>query len=85
VRPGPPASAAPQAQPAVEPAAATPASAAPTVPDDENPIMAKLRNVTATVERFPLWARSAAGWFNDDAPPRPPLELPARNFLKAEM
>ena len=84
-RPGPPASAAPQTQPAVEPAAAMPASATSTVAGGENPIMAKLRNVTATVERFPLWVRSVAGWFNDDAPPRPPLELPARNFLKAEM
>jgi hypothetical protein len=52
---------------------------------DESFIMTKLRSTAATVESIPSWVRSAADWFSGGAPPRPPAELPPRNFLKASM
>ena len=49
---------------------------------EDNSVMGKLRNATATVQRIPQWtARSVAGWFSADAPPpRPPAPVPAQNF-----
>ena len=71
------ASAAPQIQ--------SPAPAAPAERGDENVVMAKLRDVTATVERIPSLIRSGVDWFSDDTPPRPPASLPEQNFVKASM
>jgi hypothetical protein len=60
-----------------QPAAAT--------PDTENVVVSKLRSATSTVQRIPQWAaRSVAGWFEAEAPPRPPAPVPVQNF-KAEM
>jgi hypothetical protein len=48
---------------------------------EDNSVMGKLRNATATVQRIPQWtARSVAGWFSADAPPRPPAPVPTQNF-----
>jgi type IV secretory pathway VirB10-like protein len=65
--------------PTVQIAAQPPAAATPTVEDSS--VMGKLRNATATVQRIPQWtARSVAGWFSAEAPPRPPARVPAQNF-----
>jgi hypothetical protein len=49
---------------------------------EDNSVMGKLRNATATVRRIPQWtARSVAGWFSAaDAPPRPPARVPTQDF-----
>lgn len=61
-----------------------PQAAAPAAPAGENGVMETLRNTTATVQRIPQWAaRSVAGWFSADAPPRPPASVPAQNFQTA--
>jgi hypothetical protein len=53
--------------------------AAPTA--DDSSVMGKLRSATATVQRIPQWAaRSVAGWFSADTPPRPPAPVPTQNF-----
>jgi hypothetical protein len=50
-------------------------------PADDGSVMGKLRSATATVQRIPQWtARSVAGWFSADAPPRPPAPVPTQNF-----
>ena len=55
--------------------------AAAIVPADDSSVMGKLRSATATVQRIPQWtARSVAGWFSADAPPRPPAPVPTQNF-----
>jgi hypothetical protein len=55
-----------------------PATAA---PEPDNTVMGKLRSATATVQQIPQRAaRSVAGWFSESAPPRPPAEVPARDF-----
>jgi hypothetical protein len=52
-----------------------------TTPAEDDSMMGKLRNATATVQRIPQWtARSVAGWFSADAPPRPPAPVPTQNF-----
>ncbi len=44
-------------------------------------VMGSLRDATATVQRIPQWAaRSVAGWFSADTPPRPPAPVPTQNF-----
>jgi len=44
-------------------------------------VMGSLRNATATVQQIPQWAaRSVAGWFSADTPPRPPAPVPTQNF-----
>jgi hypothetical protein len=58
---------------------------APSSHSDEGFIMAKLHSTVATVESIPSWVRSATDWFSGGTPPRPPAELPPRNFLKASM
>ena len=58
---------------------------APSSHRDEGFIMTKLRSTATTVESIPSWVRSASDWFSSGAPPRPPAELPQRNFLKASM
>jgi hypothetical protein len=48
---------------------------------EDHSVMGKLRNATATVQRIPQWtARSVAGWFSAEVPPRPPAPVPAQNF-----
>jgi len=70
---------APAPLPTVQVAAQPPIAATPTVEDGS--VMGKLRNVTATVQRIPQWtARSVAGWFSADTPPRPPTPVPTQNF-----
>jgi hypothetical protein len=66
----------PVAQPAPAPVAA---------PRDDNVMVAKLRDVTTTVQQIPARVRSAVAWPFDDFPPRPPLPVPGTNFLKAAM
>ena len=65
--------------PTVQIAAQPPVPAAPTA--DDSSVMGKLRSATATVQRIPQWAaRSVAGWFSADAPPRPPAPVPTQNY-----
>jgi hypothetical protein len=48
---------------------------------EDHSVMGTLRNATAAVQRIPQWtARSVAGWFAADAPPRPPARVPTQNF-----
>ena len=59
-----------------QPAAAT--------PDSENAVMSKLRTATTAVQRIPQWAaRSVAGWFSAEAPPRPPAAVPVPDVQAA--
>jgi hypothetical protein len=65
--------------PTVQIAAQPPVPAAPTA--DDSSVMGKLRSATATVQRIPQWAaRSVAGWFSAETPPRPPAPVPTQNF-----
>jgi hypothetical protein len=65
--------------PTVQIAAQPPVPAAPTA--DDSSVMGKLRSATATVQRIPQWAaRSVAGWFSADTPPRPPAPVPTQNY-----
>ena len=65
--------------PTVQIAAQPPVPAVPTA--DDSSVMGKLRSATATVQRIPQWAaRSVAGWFSADTPPRPPAPVPKQNF-----
>lgn len=58
-----------------------PPQVAVTAPAEDNSVMGKLRSATATVQRIPQWtARSVAGWFSADTPPRPPASVPTQNF-----
>ena len=73
----------PQSQPqpllAPQPAPATAAAA----PSSDTGVMATLRNTVTTIERLPS---RVVDWFSDAAPPpRPPTDLPARQFMKAAM
>ena len=52
-----------------------------TAPAEDNSVMGKLRSATASAQRIPQWtARSVAGWFSADTPPRPPASVPTQNF-----
>ena len=65
--------------PTVQIAAQPPVQSAPTA--DDSSVMGKLRSATATVQRIPQWAaRSVAGWFAAETPPRPPAPVPTQNF-----
>lgn len=66
---------------------ASPVQPAPPVaaPRDDNMLVAKLRDVTATVQHIPARIRSAVTWSFDDFPPRPPAPVMGQNFLKASM
>ena len=82
--PGEPMQLAPVANAAVQTPPQT-ASTARTTQREESGVMGTLRSATATVVGVPSavtgtvysWARSAAGWFSEDAPPRPPQNLNA--------
>jgi hypothetical protein len=57
-----------------------PPQVAATAPVEDNSMMGKLRSATATVQSIPQrTARSVAGWFAADTPPRPPASVP-QNF-----
>jgi hypothetical protein len=67
-------------QPQASPAQTSPAQA----PSSDNGVVSKLQSATTTVQRIPQWAaRSVAGWFTEQAPPRPPAPVPTRNFQAA--
>jgi hypothetical protein len=52
--------------------------------NSDNAVVSGLRSATATVQRIPQWAaRSVAGWFTEQAPPRPPAAVPTRNLPTA--
>jgi hypothetical protein len=54
-------------------------------PPEETGVMGTLRSATAMVQALPQRAaRSVAGWFSADPPPRPPATVPTQNF-RAEM
>ena len=58
------------------------APAAPPVPPRENAAVSTLRGAVSVIERIP---GRVVDWFIDAAPPRPPADLPPRNFTKAAM
>ncbi len=55
---------------------------APPVPPRENVAVSTLRGAVSVIERIP---GRVVGWFIYAAPPRPPADLPPRNFTKAAM
>jgi hypothetical protein len=60
------ASVATQIQPVVQPTAPPAKLVTPAARSDENVVKTKLREVTAMMERIPLWVRSAAEWLSLD-------------------
>jgi hypothetical protein len=62
-----------------------PVSPAAPAPRDDNMLVARLRDVTTTVQQIPARVRSAVTWSFDDFPPRPPAPVIGQNFLKASM
>ena len=69
----------PQTQPSPQQAPATAAAA----PSNDNGAMAKLHDAVTGIVRLPI---RVSDWFSDTAaPPRPPSDLPHRNFMKALM
>jgi hypothetical protein len=58
------------------------APTAPPVPPRENAAVSTLRGAVSVIERIP---GRVVDWFIDAAPPRPPADLPPRNFTKAAM
>ena len=77
-----------QLHPAVS--AATPAPPAPQIaapavppaPPRENAAVSTLRDAMSAIERIPS---RITDWFSEGAPPRPPADLPQRNFMKVAM
>jgi hypothetical protein len=67
-----------QPQPAPQPAPATAAAA----PAHDNGAMATLRSAVSGIVRMPF---RVSDWLTEAAPPRPPTDLPQRNFMKAAM
>jgi hypothetical protein len=60
--------------------------APPALADDEHFVVARLRDTAATIRRMPARIGSTvAGWFEEGAPPRPPADVPERNFVNAAM
>jgi hypothetical protein len=73
-----------QLHPAVSvapPASPPPQIAAPATPR-ENVAVSSLRDAVSAIERIP---GRIADWFSEGAPPRPPADLPQRNFMKVAM
>jgi len=55
----------------------------PSAEPDEHGVVAKVKNTVSTLERLPS---RVLGWFSDTVvPPRPPVDLPPRQFMKAAM
>jgi len=77
VAPPPQLQAQPQ-QPAPQPAPATAAAA----PAHDNGPVATLRSAVSGIVRLPF---RVSDWLTEAAPPRPPTDLPQRNFAKAAM
>jgi hypothetical protein len=70
---------------AVTPAPPPPQIAAPVAPPSpprENAAVSTLRDAVSTIERIPS---RIVDWFSEGAPPRPPADLPQRNFMKVAM
>jgi hypothetical protein len=67
-----------QPQPSPQPAQATAAAA----PSHDNGVIATLRGAVSGIVRLPF---RVSDWLTDAAPPRPPTDLPQRNFMKAAM
>jgi hypothetical protein len=69
----------PQTQPSPQPAPATATAA----PSRDNGALATLHDAVSGIVRMPS---RVSDWFSDAAaPPRPPTDLPQRNFMKALM
>jgi hypothetical protein len=65
-----------------EPLPPVAAPMAPPVPPRENAAVSTLRGAVSVIERIP---GRVVDWFIDASPPRPPADLPPRNFTKAAM
>jgi hypothetical protein len=72
------ASVATQIQPVGQPPAPPARFVTPAARSDENVIKTKLREVTATMERVPLWVHSVTEWFSGDVPSHRVLQLRTR-------
>jgi hypothetical protein len=70
-----------QIQPVVQPTAPPARLVTPAARSDENVVKAKLREVTAMMERIPLWVHSAAEWLSGDVL----SPVADRNILKVSM
>jgi hypothetical protein len=55
----------------------------PIAPTNESGVMVRLRAVTAMVGEIPSRVHSAAKWFSEGAPPRPPAPLLERSYMSA--
>jgi hypothetical protein len=54
----------------------------PPAPPRENAAVSTLRDTVSAIERIPS---RIVDWFVEPAPPRPPADLPQRNFMKVAM
>ncbi len=72
-----------QGQAQAQPQPAAPPPVAPTAPAEEHGVIATAKNTVSTIQRLPS---RVMGWFSDSVvPPRPPADLPQRQFMKAVM
>jgi hypothetical protein len=71
------ASATTQIQPVVQPATPPARHVSSASRSEENLVKAKFHEVTAMVEKIPLWVHSVTTWFSGDAPPHRVLQLQA--------
>ena len=79
----PPAQAQPQMQTQMQAQAAAPSQANPPAPPEEHGVVSTVKGTVSTLERLPS---RVMNWFTDTVvPPRPPVDLPARQFMKAAM
>jgi hypothetical protein len=69
------------AAPAMHPSAQM-AAPAPSAPPQENAAVSTLRNAMSAIERIPS---QIGDWFAVGTPPRPPEDLPKRNFMNVAM
>jgi hypothetical protein len=58
------------------------APAMPPAPPRENAAVSTLRDAMSAIERIPS---RITDWFSEGAPPRPPADLPQRNFMKVAL
>jgi hypothetical protein len=79
------ASVATQVQPGLQPPG-PPAKLVTSAADSaENIFKTKLRKITATAKRVPIWVHSVAEWLSDEVPTQPWTQLPERQILKVWM
>jgi hypothetical protein len=72
-----------QAQPQMQAQAAAPHTADPSAEPTEHGVVAKVKSTVSTLERLPS---RVLNWFSDTVvPPRPPVDMPTRQFMKAAM